>query len=70
MFMASTFAEKAETATAMLSVSYNYVSFLLLMKQRQPLTLLFQQMQSKIQERKFSFENSSNILSQFCKTVK
>lgn len=35
----------------MLSLSYNYVSFLLLLKQRQPLAVLFQQMESQMQQR-------------------
>lgn len=51
-FVADTFASKAETATALISVFSNYVSYVLLMQQRKPLATLFNQIQSTIQKRK------------------
>lgn len=53
VFVADTFASKAETATALISVFSNYVSYVLLMQQRKPLATLFSQIQSIIQQRKY-----------------
>lgn len=55
VYVADSFAEQAETATAMISVFSNYVSFVLLMKERRPLAALFEQMQLKINERELLY---------------